>query len=51
MRSTRAAGWAFFEAKLVGGGRVTANVIRLKSLAINTLYKLDGPSPAYRTRT
>jgi hypothetical protein len=27
MRSTRAAGWAIFEAKLVGGGRVTANVL------------------------
>jgi hypothetical protein len=25
-RSTRAAGWALFEAKLIGGGRVTANV-------------------------
>jgi hypothetical protein len=26
MRSTRAAGWALFEAMLFGGGRVTANV-------------------------
>jgi hypothetical protein len=25
-RSTRAAGWALFEAELIGGGRVTANV-------------------------
>jgi hypothetical protein len=25
-RSTRAAGWAIFDAKLIGGGRVTANV-------------------------
>jgi hypothetical protein len=29
-RSTRAAGWALFEAKLIDGGRVTANVTRLK---------------------
>jgi hypothetical protein len=25
-RSTRAAGWALFEARLIGGGRVTTNV-------------------------
>jgi hypothetical protein len=36
-RSTRAAGWAIFEARLIGGGRVTANVIRL----ILTLQRTD----------
>jgi hypothetical protein len=33
-RSTRAAGWAIFEAKLVGGGRVTANVSRATQASI-----------------
>jgi hypothetical protein len=31
-RSTRAAGWTLVDAKLFGGGRVTANVMRLTQI-------------------
>jgi hypothetical protein len=45
-RSTRAAGWAVFEAKLVGGGRVTANVRRLKSTFSNVVsFPVDDANP------